>query len=84
MAAAGDPDIDGALFAVPALTLLVLASEPPGSELDRQPPATNTDKTTIGIRARSNVLKLFLSWPSFMVFLCGLAACERRGARVSV
>ena len=84
MAAAGDPDIDGALFTVAALTLLVLASEPPGSELDRQPPATNTDKTTIGIRVRINVLKLFLSWPSFVALLCGLAACERRGARVSV
>jgi len=64
MAEGGDPDIDGAPFAVAALTLLVLASDPPGSELDRQPPATNTDKTTIGIRVRINVLKLFLSWPS--------------------
>ena len=61
MAESGDPDIHGALFAVPALTLLVIASEPPGSGLSRQPPATNTDKITIGIRVRINVLKLFLS-----------------------
>jgi len=61
MAESGDPDIDGALFAVPALTLLVLASEPPGFEFSRQPPATSTDKTSIGIRIRIDVLKLFLS-----------------------
>jgi len=70
----GNPDIDGVPFAPPVPDLPTIVSDPPGLVLDRQPPATNADKTAIGIRTGIDVLNLFLSWPSFEAFVHGETA----------